>query len=304
MDNLCHTLVGVACSEAGLKRQSRLATTTLAIAANLPDIDVLAFFSSSPAVAIRRGWTHGVLAQALLPIVFAGVMLFVARRRPPRPGEQPSRASGLILLAYVGVLSHVALDFLNTYGVRLLMPFESRWFYGDAVFIIDPGLWVVLGSGVWLARRHHSATPARGALAFAAAYVLVMLLAADAARGLVASAWQSVRGQQPRALMVGPVPVTPFERAVIVDAGDHYETGTFTWLPTRVTFNPTVVPKNDQAPAVIAAREDPIVKGFLVWSRFPYWTIQPEPDGTRVTVRDMRFGGPLRGRFAVTAIVK
>jgi inner membrane protein len=304
MDNLCHTLVGIACSEAGLKRQSRLAATTLAVAANLPDVDVLAFFSSSPAVAIRRGWTHGVLAQVTLPILFAGLMFLIARRRPSAPGGPPASASGLLLLSYVGVLSHVALDFLNTYGVRLLMPFESRWFYGDAVFIIDPSLWFVLGAGVWLARRRGSATPARGALAFAAAYVMVMLLAADASRLIVSSAWESVRGQSPRALMVGPIPITPFERSVIVDAGDHYETGTLSWLPTRVTFDPIVVPKNDQAPAVAAARKDPTVRGFLIWSRFPYWTIQPEPGGMRVTVRDMRFGGPLRGRFAASAVVK
>jgi hypothetical protein len=105
--------------------------------------------------------------------------------------------------------------------------------------------------------------------------------------------------------MVGPVPVTPFERTVIVDAGDHYETGTLTWLPTRVTFNPVAVPKNDQNPAVAAAREDPTVKGFLVWSRFPYWTISAEADGgTQVTVRDMRFAGPLRGRFAASVVVR
>jgi hypothetical protein len=71
-----------------------------------------------------------------------------------------------------------------------------------------------------------------------------------------------------------------------------------------VTFNPMVVPKNDRAPAVATARKDPMVNGFLVWSRFPYRTIQAEPDGTRVTVRDMRFAGPIGGRFAATAIVR
>ena len=51
------------------------------------------------------------------------------------------------------MLSHVALDLLNNYGVRLLMPFSNRWFYGDAVFIIDPWLWLTLGAGIWLTRR-------------------------------------------------------------------------------------------------------------------------------------------------------
>ena len=33
------------------------------IAANLPDVDVLAFATGIPPVALRRGWTHVVLAQ-------------------------------------------------------------------------------------------------------------------------------------------------------------------------------------------------------------------------------------------------
>ena len=80
MDNICHTLVGVAAARAGLATKTSLATATLAIASNLPDIDVLAFTTGIPAVALRRGWTHGVLAQAVLPIAFAGVMWMVARR--------------------------------------------------------------------------------------------------------------------------------------------------------------------------------------------------------------------------------
>ncbi len=30
------------------------------------------------------------------------------------------------------------MDWLNSYGVRLLMPFSNRWFYGDALYIVDP----------------------------------------------------------------------------------------------------------------------------------------------------------------------
>ena len=80
MDNVCHTLVGIAAARAGLNTKTALATATLAIASNLPDIDVLAFATGIPSVALRRGWTHGVLAQALLPLAFAGVMWMVATR--------------------------------------------------------------------------------------------------------------------------------------------------------------------------------------------------------------------------------
>ena len=63
MDNLCHTLVGAALAEAGLKRRTRYGSATLMIASNLPDIDVLVFATSTPSVAFRRGWTHGILAD-------------------------------------------------------------------------------------------------------------------------------------------------------------------------------------------------------------------------------------------------
>src|SRR6188508_3837495 len=75
MDNLCHTLVGAALGEAGLKRRTRFGSATLMIASNLPDIDVLVFATGTPAVAFRRGWTHGVLAQALLPLAFVVCLL-------------------------------------------------------------------------------------------------------------------------------------------------------------------------------------------------------------------------------------
>jgi hypothetical protein len=91
------------------------------------------------------------------------------------------------------------------------------------------------------------------------------------------------------ALMVGPMPVTPFTREVIVDAGDHYETGTFSWWSTSLTMRPERVPKNDDRPEVRAAREAPNVRAFLVWSRFPCWTLRPEGQNVRVSVFDMRF---------------
>lgn len=308
MDNLCHTLVGAAFAEAGLKTRTRFGAATLMIASNLPDLDVLAFVSSTPAVAIRRGWTHGVLGQALLPIVLTGIMLLIARtRRIQLAGtaddDPPVRAMWLLALSYLGVMTHVLLDLLNNYGVRLLMPFERGWFYGDAVFIIDPWLWIALGAGVWLARLRARPRPARRALVVTAVYVAAMIVSARVARGIVDEAWRTTRGDQPQALMVGPTPITPLERRVIVDAGDHYETGTFRWFSARVTFDPVIVPKNDRDPRVIRAREAPQVRAFLIWSRFPFWTLESTPTGTRVSVSDLRFAGQNGVRFTQTTIV-
>lgn len=291
MDNLCHTLVGAALGEAGLKRRTRFGSATLMIASNLPDLDVLVFATDLPSVAFRRGWTHGTVAQALLPIALTAVMSVVGRMYPIRGDRHPVRVRSLLLLAYVGLLSHIALDLLNTYGVRLLLPFDHRWFYGDAVFIIDPWLWLALGAGVWLARRRGVPGPARKALVVAALYIATMCVTARLARDVVLDDWRAVRGTEPRNLMVGPSPITPFRRQVIVDAGMHYEIGTLDWFPTQVTFNSAAVPKNDHDPRIAQAREAPNILGFLVWSRFPFWTLEAVPGGTRVIVSDMRFIG-------------
>jgi inner membrane protein len=291
MDNLCHTLVGAALGEAGLKRRTRFGNATLMIASNLPDIDVLVFATGTPSVAFRRGWTHGILADALLPPLLTGVMLFMASRRPGTSREPSVRPMQLLLLSYIGAILHVSMDLLNTYGVRLLMPFSQRWFYGDVLFIIDPWLWLALGTGVGLSIRRRAPNWSRTSLAVAAVYVLAMVAAARSARAEMIDRWQQVEGQPPRAVMVGPVPVTPFQRQLIIDAGDRYETGMFTWRPRNIRFDTDDVLKNDSDPRVALARKAPNIRAFLIWSRFPFWTFEPVEGGTRVTVGDMRFNG-------------
>lgn len=197
--------------------------------------------------------------------------------------------------------THVFLDFLNNYGVRVATPVSWQWFYGDAIFIIDPWMWGVLGTGVWLAGSRGQPRPARLALVTLSCYIAAMLTSGWVARSIVASTWTAAHQAAPRALMVGPVPVWPFSRQVIVDAGDHYETGVFSWFGADVTFSPEQIPKNDGAPQVAIARSDNDVRAFLVWSRFPYWTIEPVAAGTRVTVSDMRFMG--RNGFAASTIL-
>ncbi len=94
MENLSHTLTGWALGEAGLKQRTRFANATLMIAANLPDVDVLVYATSTSAVSFRRGWTHGLLAQAILPIALTAVMALVARLRPEKQARLIFRPAG------------------------------------------------------------------------------------------------------------------------------------------------------------------------------------------------------------------
>ncbi|HJS48053.1 MAG TPA: metal-dependent hydrolase, partial [Gemmatimonadales bacterium] len=150
MDNLCHTLAGAALARAGLGRRTALGTAALVLGANLPDLDVVSvFLGRTSDLAFRRGWTHGVLAMAAWPFVLTTLLLAWDRwRRRSRPGRAPVVPSALLLASVIGVLSHPLLDLLNTYGVRVLMPFSEQWYYGDTLFIVDPWAWLLLGAGL------------------------------------------------------------------------------------------------------------------------------------------------------------
>ena len=152
MDPLTHTLAGASLAQTRFGR-GPLATATFVIGTNLPDIDAASYFLGGDfSIGFRRGWTHGVLAMAVLPPLLAWVMHQVDRVRCRRsPAATPVPVGRLVGLSYIAVLTHPALDWLNTYGIRLLMPFDGRWFYGDALFIVDPWVWLLLGTVVVLA---------------------------------------------------------------------------------------------------------------------------------------------------------
>jgi len=299
MDNVCHTLVGVAVARTGLHRRTALATSTAAIAANIPDIDVLVFVTNVPSVAFRRGITHGIPAQLLLPILCAGIMWWFGRRRD---NGVPVRFWWLLALSYIGVLTHVFLDFLNNYGIRLLSPFSQRWFYGDALFIVDVWLWSILAAGALLAGRSRPRF-AIAALVVASAYIGGMLVSARMAREIVREAWIARTTEAPHALMVGPLPLNPFGRTIILDTGDRYFEGSFRWLPLDVSFEQTATLKNDWLPEVKDTREDSKVRGILRWARFPVWDTREVPGGIEVRVRDMRFRRIERGGFGASTIL-
>lgn len=152
MDNLTHSLVGLAAAKAGLERLSPGATVVCVLAANAPDSDILATLGGRWFyLEHHRGITHsiiGTLALAfLLPVIFYYGDWLIARWR----GRQRSvRFMGLLLASVLMSFSHPLLDWTNNYGVRPFLPWNGRWFYGDLVFIVDPWIWLVVGGAVFL----------------------------------------------------------------------------------------------------------------------------------------------------------
>ncbi|MEX2177501.1 MAG: metal-dependent hydrolase [Gemmatimonadaceae bacterium] len=286
MDNLTHTLVGAALSEAGLKRRTPLAAATLMIGANFPDLDVLGLFFPN-SLDIRRGTTHGFLALAILPFVLAWLVALYDRRvrRWRQPSAPPADPRQLLILSTVAIWSHPALDFMNIYGMRWLMPFVNQWFYADALFIVDLWMFLALLGAVLLSRRMTSVRPARAALGAVSVYIVAMLCITGVGRQAVGAA------QTSRHFMVGPTPITPWQREIIVDEPEGYRFGTWT-LFGEVAMASTVMLKGDTLdPAILAARRSPEAAAFLKWSRFPFYRVEREGLRTLVRIADARYVG-------------
>jgi inner membrane protein len=290
VDPVCHTLVGAALAETGLKRRTPAATATLLIGANLPDLDMLSYaWGSLAALSFRRGWTHGVLAMAVLPLMLATAVVWVRRLWTRKRGGEPAAFQQVALLSYVAVLTHPILDTLNTYGMRWLMPFRDRWFYGDALFIVDPWVWGVLAGGVLLARRHGTGRPARWALGLGAAYAVAMWFGSLIAGRDACSQLADTPGNG-GGILVSPVPVNSFTRLVVIDEGDRYRFGWYRWLGhPRLAWEGDVVVKNGDDPAARAAAATAEGAMFLQWARFPFFLTEHGRGETLVHIVDARY---------------
>ena len=292
MDNLTHSLVGALIGQAGLKKRTGLAMPALIVGANLPDVDGVCMLMGTQGLALRRGLTHGPIAWVLLPLVLAEILWGFDRwqsgggKRPE--ARPPVRFGQLYLLALTACLTHPALDWLNSYGIRLLSPFSQRWFYGDVLFIIDLWLWLGLGFATWLSLRREKRTggnwqrPARTALVLALAYIGLNA-------GITWTAEERARMSEPypQVAIANEVPLTFWRRETITGDGDGL------W---RVGGEQVGDVPLDRCDLAIARSQNPDADAFLVWSRVPFVERLPNGDWA---LGDARFASRDGGRFSV-----
>lgn len=174
MDNLSHSVVGLALGElvqrslapepdpVRQRQRRRLLLVGAWTASNFPDLDlVLTPLLPSPLGYLlhHRGHTHTLLyalPQALLLVAL--LWLFWPAARALLQDSARAR-SGLAIAVSAGFLLHLAMDFLNSYGIHPFHPFDSRWLYGDMVYILEPVFWVAFGVplAMMLRRPAHTA---------------------------------------------------------------------------------------------------------------------------------------------------
>jgi inner membrane protein len=152
MDNLTHSLVGLVASKAGLERLSPATSAVCIVASNAPDADILSLIFGDRWTYLHhhRGITHSLLGTLVLALLIPSLFFLgdrlLARFRQTEP---KLKLAGLMIASLVVSATHPLMDWTNNYGIRPWLPWNRSWVYGDLVFIVDPFIWIFLGSAAF-----------------------------------------------------------------------------------------------------------------------------------------------------------
>lgn len=143
MDNITHTLLGIAAGEAvAVTRKKARVPLWIAsgLANNLPDLDLLVTKFLQPGklgyLLHHRGHSHTLALALPLAILLLAILCLVWRKRRDLPWPE------ILFLALLGPVLHLVADSWNSYGVHPFWPFRQDWVYGDSIFIVEPMIWL------------------------------------------------------------------------------------------------------------------------------------------------------------------
>src|SRR5579863_776360 len=302
MEPVTHFLTGACIGRAGLNRKTAYATLAAVLAAEAADLDVVWGFAG-PVETLKhhRGITHTLIGAPVVAGAVVGAVWLLhrwreARRRkklspanPPDPGapssassRQPVRWGWLYLSTLIAALSHILLDWTNSYGVRPFFPFNPRWYEGSIVFIGEPVIWallvlaLVIPGLLGLADREIGAKRVRfrgrGWAIFALAGIVVVWCVrwSEHAKGLALLANAPVTADPVVRTALEPYPMNPFHWHAIIETRSYYQ---FAEIDTRTgeidsDSRADVIYKPADTPAVEAAKRTLLGQVYLDWGRW------------------------------------
>jgi inner membrane protein len=314
---------------AGLNRKTALATATVTLAAEAPDLDVLGRIKGPVfGFAHHRGFTHSFLGIALVSAVVVGFMYLVWRWRGRRMKDPnlPPRWGLLFAFAYLAGLSHILLDYTNNYGVRPFWPFSEKWYSWDIVFIVEPIILLLLASGLVMpvlfsfidreigVRRKVPSGRWGATLALLGVIALWGVRDYEHRRAVNALEARTYEGADPIRASAFPLWWTPFRWVGVVGTRNLFA------IMTVDSATPEVDPdgemqvlyKPEETPATLAAKRSYLGRVYLDWAQYPITETEPLVSGDQgnivgyiVRLKDLRFVQPGRaGRSVLSARVE
>jgi inner membrane protein len=309
MDNITHSLVGWTFGQTGLKRKSRKGLAALILGANAPDIDVFLGWVPWAPLATHRGFTHSLVGGVLILPPMLAVLLWLLDRWQVRRGATftsglEMRFGWLVMLAYIGCITHPLLDWQTSYAIQLFTPFDKRWYHNDSLFILDIWIWLGLGFAIWLSKRREK----RGQdnwrrPAVAAGVALALYITANGAE--TALAYDAVPREgayaRPDVIVASPPPVLFWQRDLIWRTGHGIWRGHYDPLDSLGRVTTYAGPQADGMADPLARQvllTDPRLTRLRRWSILPMASVDRQRCQVRVNFQDARFGGrPGAGRL-------
>ncbi len=322
-------MTGACLGRAGLNRKSALATATVTLAAEAPDIDVLGRFKGPIfGFAHHRGFTHSFLGLFLVSAVVVGLMYSVWRlrgRKTNNPNLRPKWGL-LFLFAYLAGLTHILLDFTNNYGVRPFWPFSEKWYSWDIVFIFEPVLWIVLTLGLLCPLLFSLVNQEIGARTkgpqgrVAATLALLSMIALwgvrdyEHRRAVNALEARLYHNADPIRASAYPYWWNPFRWHGVVETQGFFATMPVDSLAPEVDPEGTmqIRYKPEETAASLAAKNSYLGRAYLDWAKYPLTEIEPNAAGLTngesghiVRFEDLRYAYPeMSGRGTLSATVE
>ncbi len=284
MDTVTHALTGAVIGYCGFRqRGGRLALWTTIAAAEFPDADLVMLLGGSETyLRWHRSFTHSALMLPVWAVVVAGAFWAFSRR---------SQFNLLWLAATAGLVSHLFLDWITSYGTLLLWPLSDARYELSWVFILDPYVWAMLGVTLWAALRCRSARAARIGLAVVGAYFLLC----------ATSRWLAMPASGAGRVQLYAQPLNPFRWTVVRQASDDVVWSDGDQTETFLSYrDQRLLPKAEATEAV---------QLFRWFAEFPVVEKLTENGRTVLRYRDLRFRtrlpwGEIReGLFVVAKVV-
>lgn len=281
MFNSTHTFVGLLVARSGADKWVRCATATAVIASNLPDLDSLAgFWGTAAYLDHHRGLSHTLIGIPILALLLSGIMYFFS--------ENFGKTYVVALLA---MATHPILDFLNSYGVRPLLPWNNTWYFGDSVFIFDPYLDALLLIGIAWGTLQPNRRRIAALVSFCAmaAYVGVRVQLHDMAEANLKEALGPDHTYRKVALL--PLMLNPLKWDAIVETENGImRIPAYSLRPAFLSLEETPeMHQNTKSPIAMKAASAPSAAALLRFARFPVSRVEQLPSGYRAIFLDFRF---------------
>ncbi len=336
MDTVTHGLTGWLIARAvppeGARRE---ATAAAVIGSLLPDADnVTSLFGSDVYLRLHRGLSHGFPGIAVTSLLVALLLYRFGKWKDLKK---------LALLVFLGQLSHIALDLLNSYGTQIFQPFSDTRVAFDILFVVDLVFTGIIVAGLVLSRRGPG--PARTAfvvlLAYVGAAIFLHVRVEDAVRTaasrhgirvvsssalprlpevsvgdgisafkVVGEAWAQPEADGLPNLPIPdhpgkyPFPAGPFAWNGFIDDGETYLRAEVDPITGAVAWKQRVR-RGADVPEVRAVEGIPDVRTYLWFARFPVVATSRSGGKTTLVFTDLRFGEvPGRRRPFVLRVIE